>query len=104
MINKNSLAKIVGPGNKYVTAAKLLVFGEVDIDSPAGPSEALIVADEAAEARFVAADFLSGKTPVIPKRSVSRYDLAILYDPAEKFPPSDQKALKNFSVGFTDFQ
>lgn len=51
--------KIVGPGNKYVTAAKLLVFGEVDLDSPAGPSEALIVADDAAEARFVAADFLS---------------------------------------------
>lgn len=51
--------KIVGPGNKYVTAAKLLVFGEVDIDSPAGPSEALIVADDSAEARLVAADFLS---------------------------------------------
>ncbi len=51
--------KIVGPGNKYVTAAKLLVFGEVDIDSPAGPSEALIVADATAEARLVAADFLS---------------------------------------------
>jgi histidinol dehydrogenase len=51
--------KIVGPGNKYVTAAKLLVFGEVDIDSPAGPSEALIVADDSAEARFAAADFLS---------------------------------------------
>jgi len=51
--------KIVGPGNKWVTAAKLLVFGEVDIDSPAGPSEALILADETAEARFLAADFLS---------------------------------------------
>ncbi|MBI4796042.1 MAG: histidinol dehydrogenase [Deltaproteobacteria bacterium] len=51
--------KIVGPGNKYVTAAKLLVFGQVDIDSPAGPSEALILADETAEARLVAADFLS---------------------------------------------
>ena len=51
--------KIVGPGNKYVTAAKLLVFGEVDIDSPAGPSEALILADETAEARMVAMDFLS---------------------------------------------
>ncbi len=51
--------KIVGPGNKYVTAAKLLVFGVVDIDSPAGPSEALILADETAEARFAAADFLS---------------------------------------------
>ncbi len=51
--------KIVGPGNKYVTAAKLLVFGQVDIDSPAGPSEALILADSSAEPRFLAADFLS---------------------------------------------
>jgi histidinol dehydrogenase len=51
--------KIVGPGNKYVTAAKLLVFGVVDIDSPAGPSEALILADESAEPRFLALDFLS---------------------------------------------
>ena len=38
--------KIVGPGNKYVTAAKMLVYGQVDIDSPAGPSEALILADD----------------------------------------------------------
>jgi histidinol dehydrogenase len=51
--------KIVGPGNKYVTAAKLLVFGQVDIDSPAGPSEALILADDTAEVRYVAVDFLS---------------------------------------------
>jgi histidinol dehydrogenase len=51
--------KIVGPGNKYVTAAKLLVFGQVDIDSPAGPSEALILADDSAQAGFVALDFLS---------------------------------------------
>ncbi len=51
--------KIVGPGNKYVTAAKLLVFGQVDIDSPAGPSEALILADDSAEPRFLALDFLS---------------------------------------------
>jgi histidinol dehydrogenase len=51
--------KIVGPGNKYVTAAKLMVFGVVDIDSPAGPSEALILADETAEPRFLAMDFLS---------------------------------------------
>jgi len=51
--------KIVGPGNKYVTAAKLLVFGQVGIDSPAGPSEALILADDTATARYVAVDFLS---------------------------------------------
>ncbi len=51
--------KIVGPGNKYVTAAKLAVFGEVDVDSPAGPSEALILADRSAVSKHVAIDFLS---------------------------------------------
>ena len=53
--------KIFGPGNSYVTAAKMLAFssGHINIDLPAGPSEILIVADDTAEARFVAADFLS---------------------------------------------
>ncbi len=51
--------KIVGPGNKYVTAAKMLVYGQVDIDSPAGPSEALILADASANPRHLALDFLS---------------------------------------------
>ena len=51
--------KIVGPGNKYVTAAKMIVYGQVDIDSPAGPSEALILADESGDAELIAVDFLS---------------------------------------------
>ena len=51
--------KIVGPGNRYVTAAKMVVFGEVDIDSPAGPSEILILADESADAHLLALDFIS---------------------------------------------
>lgn len=51
--------KIVGPGNIYVAAAKRLVFGEVGIDSIAGPSEILVVADETADAAIVAADLLS---------------------------------------------
>lgn len=51
--------KIVGPGNKYVTAAKMAVYGQVDIDSPAGPSEALILADETADPEWIAVDFLS---------------------------------------------
>jgi len=51
--------KIVGPGNKYVTAAKMLVYGQVDIDSPAGPSEALILADETGNPEWIAVDFLS---------------------------------------------
>src|SRR5690606_39684684 len=51
--------KIVGPGNLYVAAAKRLVFGEVDIDSIAGPSEILVVADAQADPAHVAADLLS---------------------------------------------
>ena len=51
--------KIVGPGNAWVAAAKRLVFGEVDIDSVAGPSEVLILADDSADARFIAADLLA---------------------------------------------
>jgi histidinol dehydrogenase len=51
--------KIVGPGNAYVAAAKRMVFGFVDIDMIAGPSEILVIADVTAEARFVAADLLS---------------------------------------------
>jgi histidinol dehydrogenase len=51
--------KIVGPGNIYVAAAKRLVFGEVDIDSIAGPSEILVIADDSANAEVVAADLLS---------------------------------------------
>jgi len=51
--------KIVGPGNKYVTAAKMIVYGRVDIDSPAGPSEALILADDSGDATIIASDFLS---------------------------------------------
>lgn len=51
--------KIVGPGNIYVTLAKKQVFGLVDIDSLAGPSNILIVADKDAEPEFLAADLLS---------------------------------------------
>ena len=51
--------KITGPGNKYVAAAKKLVFGVVGIDSIAGPTEVVIVADETAHAEFVAADLLA---------------------------------------------
>ena len=51
--------KIVGPGNKYVTAAKVLVSTDVAIDMPAGPSEVLVLADESADARFIAFDMVS---------------------------------------------
>jgi histidinol dehydrogenase len=51
--------KIVGPGNIYVALAKRMVYGYCDIDMIAGPSEILVVADETANPRFVAADLLS---------------------------------------------
>ena len=50
--------KIVGPGNAWVTAAKLAVFGDVAIDLPAGPSEVLVLADHTANPRLVAVDLL----------------------------------------------
>jgi histidinol dehydrogenase len=51
--------KITGPGNKYVAAAKKLVFGVVGIDAIAGPTEVVIIADDTARADFVAADMLA---------------------------------------------
>lgn len=51
--------KIVGPGNAYVASAKRLVFGRVDIDMIAGPSEILVIADHNADAKAVAADLIS---------------------------------------------
>ena len=51
--------KIVGPGSKYVTAAKVLVSTDVAIDMPAGPSEVLVLADESADPRLIAYDMIS---------------------------------------------
>ncbi len=53
------VAKIVGPGNAYVAAAKRAVFGTVGIDMIAGPSEVLVIADESANPQWVAADLLA---------------------------------------------
>jgi len=51
--------KIVGPGNTFVAVAKRLVFGKVDIDMIAGPSEILVIADESANSKYIAADLMS---------------------------------------------
>ena len=53
------VAKIVGPGNAYVAAAKRLVFGKVGIDMIAGPSEVLVIADGTGNAGWIAADLLA---------------------------------------------
>ncbi len=51
--------KLVGPGNAFVAAAKRMAYGALDIDMVAGPSEVLVVADDSADPKFVAADLLS---------------------------------------------
>ena len=51
--------KLVGPGNAYVAAAKRMAYGTLDIDMVAGPSEVLVIADETANPKYVAADLLS---------------------------------------------
>lgn len=51
--------KLVGPGNAYVAAAKRMAYGSLDIDMVAGPSEVLVIADETANPKYVAADLLS---------------------------------------------
>lgn len=51
--------KLVGPGNAYVAAAKRMVYGTLDIDMVAGPSEVLVIADSTADPKYVAADLLS---------------------------------------------
>lgn len=62
--------KITGPGNIYVTLAKKLVYGEVDIDMLAGPSEILIVADETADPAYLAADLMSQAEHDVRARSI----------------------------------
>lgn len=55
----SKVSKIFGAGNSYVTAAKMLAFGTVAIDMPAGPSEIFIIADETAKSSYIAADLLA---------------------------------------------
>ncbi len=70
--------KIVGPGNQWVASAKRQVFGQVDIDSVAGPSEILILADASANPRCIAADLLAQAEHDVSAR-------AILLSDSEKF-------------------
>jgi len=69
--------KIVGPGNQWVAAAKRLVYGQVDIDSVAGPSEVLIVADHSADPAWVAADLLAQA-----EHDVEAHPVLIVFDEA----------------------
>src|SRR5437763_5257074 len=74
------VAKIVGPGNAYVAAAKRLVFGKVGIDMIAGPSEVLIVADADANPTWIAADLLAQAEHDTAAQAILVTDDAVLAD------------------------
>jgi histidinol dehydrogenase len=78
------VAKIVGPGNAYVAAAKRLVFGRVGIDMIAGPSEVVVIADATANPDWIAADLLAQAEHDENAQSILITDSAILGDEVER--------------------
>jgi histidinol dehydrogenase len=78
------VAKIVGPGNAYVAAAKRLVFGKVGIDMIAGPSEVLVIADATGNAGWIAADLLAQAEHDVNAQSILITDDAALADDVER--------------------
>jgi histidinol dehydrogenase len=79
-----SVAKIVGPGNAYVAAAKRMVFGKVGIDMIAGPSEVLIVADKDGNPDWIAADLLAQAEHDESAQAILITDYAALADAVER--------------------
>lgn len=73
-----AVAKIVGPGNIYVNAAKKMVYGEVGVDFIAGPTEILIIADESANSSVLAADLIAQAEHDVEARPVLLTDSAML--------------------------
>lgn len=100
--------KITGPGNIYVALAKKLVFGTVDIDMIAGPSEVLIIADENAQPAWVAADMLAqcehdelaSAVCLTWSKSFAEKTEAEVYRQLEKLPKKDiaSKSIRDFSA------
>src|SRR5271169_6661855 len=78
------VAKIVGPGNAYVAAAKRLVFGKVGIDMIAGPSEVLVIADRTGNATWIAADLLAQAEHDVNAQSILISDDAALAADVER--------------------
>ncbi len=105
--------KIAGPGNIYVTLAKKLVYGEVDIDMVAGPSEILVYADETANTEFVIADLLSqaehdtlaSSYLITTSNKIAEFILSNIMEYAKKLPRFEiiKKSLaNNFRIFLTD--
>jgi histidinol dehydrogenase len=92
------VAKIVGPGNAYVAAAKRLVFGKVGIDMIAGPSEVLILADKTGNAEWIAADLLAQAEHDASAQSILITDDARLATEVERAVDSQLKTLSRAGV------
>jgi len=92
------VAKIVGPGNAYVAAAKRLVFGQVGIDMIAGPSEVLILADKTGNPDWIAADLLAQAEHDASAQSILITDDAMLAAQVERAVESQLKTLPRAKV------
>src|SRR3989454_1600895 len=92
------VAKIVGPGNAYVAAAKRLVFGKVGIDMIAGPSEVLILADRTGHPDWIAADLLAQAEHDASAQSILITDDAVLAENVEKAVSAQLGSLPRASV------
>jgi histidinol dehydrogenase len=92
------VAKIVGPGNAYVAAAKRLVFGKVGIDMIAGPSEVLVIADATGNAGWIAADLLAQAEHDVNAQSILITDSSALADEVERAVESQLATLPRADI------
>ena len=92
------VAKIVGPGNAYVAAAKRIVFGKVGIDMIAGPSEVLVIADDTGNADWIAADLLAQAEHDASAQSILVTDSARLAADVERAVESQLKTLPRAEI------
>ena len=92
------VAKIVGPGNAYVAAAKRLVFGKVGIDMIAGPSEVLVIADDTGNADWIAADLLAQAEHDASAQSILITDSAQLAADVERAVEAQLKTLPRAEI------
>jgi histidinol dehydrogenase len=92
------VAKIVGPGNAYVAAAKRLVFGKVGIDMIAGPSEVLVIADHTGNPGWIAADLLAQAEHDTSAQSILITDDAALADDVERAVQSQLSTLPRADI------
>ena len=93
-----AVAKIVGPGNAYVAAAKRQVFGKVGIDMIAGPSEVLVIADASANANWIAADLLAQAEHDVNAQSILITNSVALADEVERAVQSQLKTLPRAEI------